>query len=343
MADLILGFSDQHLRDTGSFVPYNQTAPNGLSKELNNMLLGWEFVAQMIREYRPKLVHNFGDTINCTEFQSVQVIHGMYLAHEMILKACQEVGAILTLHAGNHDVFSEQHGINNINILSPYYSGGVYLEPTVFEGLSDFRIGIIPYSSNQEKLAHYFEHYQNKCDVLFAHVDLAGAFYESGTQSESNLVYSEEGIPLISGDLHNPQCIHSNLYYVGSLVQHRFFYENLDHVGGVILMDMQSQKMKWVPNTLSKHYIKVRDSNLQSALGLDPKRCVFQVFSSQSKEEIDALFQGRTYHYSPEIRSSSRSQNHCVDFTVQEPHLVLRSWVSKDRPSALAEFDQIFS
>lgn len=305
------------------------------------MIAGWEFVAQMIRQYKPKMVHSFGDVVHVTENQSVQVSTGLHMAHELVHEACQEVGALFTGHMGNHDVFNEKLRINNVRILSPYYHG-LYTDPYIFKDsrLNGLRIGIIPYSSNHGRVLHYLSAFQSECDVIFGHLDVQGCRYESGIESESEIPYDFQ-VPLISGDIHLPQSF-GGVHYVGSLVQHRFQFGDFDRAGGVLLMDMQTKKITRITNSLSLHYIKVRDENLEHALTLNRDRCLYQVVSHRGKEEIDHLFEGREYHYTPEIRPPrSEAKSYYSNFSVQEPQEVLRNWVIHDRPGALGLFDQI--
>lgn len=336
MSDLILGYSDQHLRDIGSFQPYNMMDTNGLTKELNNKLLGWQFVAQMIREHQPKIVHNFGDVVQVTEQQSCQVLYGMALAHQVVLQACRDVGAIHSFHPGNHDILNEHMNITNVHILKPYYDQ-CFFEPGFFN-VGDFRVGVVPYSSNTGKAVHDLLASDRSADVTFTHQDFQNCIYESGLKSESNLDPTIYKKPIISGDIHVAQDV-GKVHYVGSLLQDRFNQDSLDRVGGVLLMDMHTQAVRRIPNSLSRHYVRVRD--LQKGLEIDPSKAVLQIITSKSNEEIEEMFRGYEYWRVSEIKTKTDSETIYQEFHMSDPLDILRGYVTEDNPGALSELEEV--
>lgn len=336
--DLILHYSDTHIRDMGSFPPYNQIASNGLSKELNNIIVGYKFVRDKILEHKPKLVINHGDVVHITEFQSAQVIHGISVCFDLIKSACDEVGSKHILFPGNHDILSCERNITNIGILK-YYVDKLITTPEIFS-IDGFDVGVIPYSNKDIEISHCLTNYDKDCDIIAAHLDIKGCVYESGMESTTNLVY-KGSTPLISGDIHLPQDF-SHVHYIGSLVQHKFNISHLDKVGGILITDMNTKNITRISNNYSKHYVRVRDSNIESALRLDPNRCLLQIISTFNKDKIDDLFKGFEYHYLPDVRQCSNELKiYHKEFNLADPELILRNWIQEERSEALDEYDSI--
>ena len=200
MSDLLLCYSDTHLRSTGSFPPYNVVTESGLTKELLNILHGFKFVANQILEFKPKVVVNCGDTFHNTEFISSMTLHGAAIALDMIAKACQEVGAHHIIIPGNHDILIQDPSkvITSITPLTGF--GEICLKRHIHE-VNGFKIGIVPYNSDHERAYSDLVELQNQCDLLVTHLDFCGAQYDTGRISESKIEPNFD-VPVISGDLH---------------------------------------------------------------------------------------------------------------------------------------------
>lgn len=339
MSNKILCYSDQHLRDCGSFYPYNRIDTNGLTLELNNMIKGWEFVRDQILEHKPKIVINCGDIVQYTELQTAQVLHAMYLCFKMIRESCMDVGARHILFPGNHDILSESQGITNIGLCEAWVDD--YITSATVTTYNNINISFIPYTSSHKYFCEHVEKANESSDLLLCHADFAGCTYESGMKSLSSLA-PEVKIPCISGDIHLPQDF-DNIHYVGSLVQHRFGQNNIDRAGGILLYDIETKEISRVVNNYSKHYVKLTDKDLPLEDKSLLDKCVFQIVTSRTLEEIDTMFKGYDYMYVPEIRSQSGSVNNYSSFSMADPLEVLRDHIANERPEAIFTYDQIFN
>lgn len=328
-----LFYSDTHLRDIGSFGPYNEIGDQGITKELNNMILGYCFVADSILRLKPKVVINCGDTFQNSQFQTAQVLHGADQAFTKIRQACLEVGARHFIIPGNHDILNMHKMITSISLLKHY--GEVVLLPTTID-VDGASVVFLPYDDNIPRVYSNLLSAQ-AYDLIVTHQDFSGCVYESGLRSDSGLDPSFLKTKVISGDIHLPQDI-GNVSYVGSLVQHKFNRYNLDKIGGILTYDFNTKVVTRYKNQYSKHYVKV--TNIKDGLSLDPKRVLLQVVSDLSKEEINEMFKSYDHTYMREIKEQTESRQYS-DVNVLTPDVVLRTHIYDEKPDILDYFDKV--
>jgi hypothetical protein len=338
MNDIILSFGDQHIRDIASFIPYNMMDTNGLTKELNNKILGWKFVANQIRLYKPKIVINHGDIVQSTENQSAQVIHAMSLCFKLVRDACKDVNATSLLFPGNHDFLSENRLITNIGLCEAWVDH--FILTTDYINIKDYRISVIPYCSNTGKVYMDLQDGDVNSDLQVTHHDFKNCMYESGIRSYSHLDPTGYNKPIISGDIHVPQTVGS-VHYIGSLLQDRFSQDDLNYVGGVLLMDMHTNEVTRIPNNLSKHYVRVRDIDKFMNKDISPDRCVLQVITNKNNDEVAEIFKGYEYNRVPLIEERSTDRIIHKEFSMSDPADIMRGYVSEDNPNALDEFELV--
>lgn len=337
---MILCYADVHLRDTGSFFPYNVIDSNGLSKELNNIVKGFRFIADQILLHKPKLVVGLGDYFQVTEYITTQTLFGAHLALDMVKAACDEVGAKHIALNGNHDTLSESHNelqytVTSIHQFKGYFD--LYTDLSYFDYDDNLRISLVPHCSNDGKLYKWFLDAQANSDLMLAHFNAQGCMYESGVKSESHISPNFTK-PCIAGDIHLPQDIGA-VSYVGSLVQHKFYQPNLDRVGGILLYDPTSKKVTRVQNTYSKHYIKVYDK--PGLILPSPDRALIQFVTSKNKEATAELLKGYDYMHIQEIKQTNEMKTEYSSFSLADPKSILRSFISEDRPDVLGDFDDV--
>jgi hypothetical protein len=225
-----LYYSDTHLRETGSFAPFNVLQANGLTGELNNIILGYRFVADQIRKYRPQHVGCLGDTFHVTESQTAKVLHSADVALGEVAQASRDVDAEHDIFAGNHEIENDLLRITSISPLRGY--GRIILDFEIRD-VHGVKIAFVPHFSDVGYLIDCIRRAEEEADLILAHADFEGCAYESGEKSKSKLSPQLKK-PCIAGDIHLPQDIGS-VSYVGALVQHRFGRMDLDQIGGVLL------------------------------------------------------------------------------------------------------------
>jgi DNA repair exonuclease SbcCD nuclease subunit len=332
----LLFYADLHFRENGSFIPWNKPVGNGLSIELNNTIIGCQFVAEQIKALYPDLVVNLGDIFHPMESISVSTLYGAHLGLSLISKACKELGIKHYLVNGNHDIYSENNLICSTSILTGYFDEILASEDVVI-GQGD--IGIVPFHSSPEAVYNgliTITGFLDQDGVLLTHNDFAGAKYENNHETDSNLS-PDLPIQIFSGHIHLPQTVGS-VIYVGSLVQHRFSQYGLNE-NGILLYDTETKEVKRFRNNRSKHYVVVKD--LDRAREFDPQQVVLKVFSDQSHEEVELILKDYEYAYFPVIEKKDDMQTTVTEFQIEDPLSVLKAFISQENPDALEIFEKV--
>lgn len=343
---MILFYSDQHLRDFGSFPPFNTDGPHGMTKELWNIVKGFFWVADRIEELKPEMVINSGDIFHSNEYISVRTLHGASIAFERILQACAKVKCSHIILPGNHDIYSQGSAfdmVTSASILRGY--GAVKSKPTVLKLKSGFRVGLVPYTHDYNEAVLSLADMSAKSDLMVTHLDFEGASYESGTESLSKLTPHFD-VPVVSGHLHKTQKIGS-VSYVGSLVQHRFGQYDLKNVGGVLLFDPEKpedDQIKTIPNTASQHYLRIDLERILENHGKIPwpkEAVALQVFSDMALEDARQHLEGYDYVFLAKKIARDPDELAPVRFNIEQPQKILRDRISDDNPDALKDFDKV--
>jgi DNA repair exonuclease SbcCD nuclease subunit len=327
----ILGYADIHLREFGSFSPWNKVDSNGLTLELNNIIKGCRFVANMIAELQPDMVVNLGDIFNNQETISVKTLHGVHLGLRMIHKACGRIPHFAI--PGTHDTYSEMQRIYSISPLQGYFTE-IFTEVKYVQNDST---AFIPYMSNPEEFYKAITSLKPSVKLVFCHHDFAGAKYENGHESES-LISPQLPFTVMAGDIHLPQSVGS-VIYVGSLVQNKFQQYRLND-NGIIIFDTEKNEFIRYRNNLSKHYLVLDDLDILSEL--DPDKVILKVISDISREEAEKILSKFEYVYFPKkAKKGDEEEKSYSDLNVENPVEALRNYVAKDKPEALEILDKV--
>lgn len=344
----ILFYSDTHIRETGSFAPFNRIDPTtGLTYELLNILKGYDFLHDQIIKHNPNIVICGGDIVQTTEIQTTRVLHGMYLAHKKIKEACDKINAIHYMYPGNHDILSCHHGITSVGIMSGLFSE-IFWEPIIKDAHDDdstvFQFGYVPYHDDPIELNVQFRNMENKCDLIFCHQDFQGCNYGHDHFSTSPLS-NKFKTTVISGDIHVVQTVGS-VTYNGSLIQNVFAYDNLDRAGGCTLIDINKVDgenriaIQSIMNNYSQHYIKVYKSS--DVLAFKPTDAVFQVITEEDPQEIAKILEGYNYHYIPELKKRNEERKSYEYASLRnDPITMLSSYINANNPAAADLFMNI--
>lgn len=336
MSDQILFFTDPHLRDFGSFPPFNQVESNGFTRELNNTLAGFSFVAAKIRELAPAAVFLPGDVFHTPEGLSTTVIHAASQALGFIRDACKEVGARFYLMPGNHDCLNEKLGIYSVSTLGGYAE--LVMKDTILKvpygDNKVLKVGIVQYSSDEGHVIERLKKLSTMCDLIVTHLDFRGCEYENGWRSES-VIPATFPIPIISGDIHTAQIVGS-VYYIGSLTQGRFTQTHTDGVGGVLTYDAVTNDIARYPNTESYHYVKIESPEQINTLNPDYK-VVLQV---KCELEDRSILDNYEHIYIP-FKKRENVETTSFKLNFGSPFSMLKRFVADSRPEAVALLESI--
>lgn len=334
-----LFFTDPHLRNYGSFPPFNRVEENGLTRELNNILAGFQFVAEKIDELRPQLVVLPGDIFHSPETIQVEALFASAQGLRLVRDACQRAGARFILFPGNHDTNNENLKITAVDNLAAWAE--VHLEDNIIKvnhGGKTYKMGLLQYSSDVTKVVTTLRAFEKTCDFITTHMDFHNAMYDNGHRSESQIP-SQYAVPIFAGDIHTASHVGS-VYFIGSLVQNRFSRSDTDYVGGILVYDCETKEITRYPNKYSTHYVKIEAPEDLDNLSKD-FNLVLQV-----KCELPDLkvLDGYEYVYIP-VKSSRNSANANPTYRANTgtPFSMLKRFVSEHNPDVIDALDAVLN
>jgi predicted phosphodiesterase len=330
----ILNTGDWHFKESGAFMAWKVYEENGLTKELNNILKGIEFVADTIRAEKPDLVTVAGDILHVPQYQTARVLVAVTRAFDIVFTACEEVGADLVIMKGNHDSLNENM---NIHSLMPFKKYG-----TLVDSKSEIwtkgktKVGLLPFLPEAEFYQEVLR-LEKQCDVVVTHYDFDGCSYESGQRKEGG-VGTERECVFLASDIHLPQVV-NQVHYAGSLVQNRFNRDNLDKVGGCSIYDTKTKEYRHLPNTYSKHYVRIKDINKLPLF--DHSKAIFQIFTDTSKEEIIKAYPDLEFQVLPPKKEVSDVKVSYEDSDIPKPKEMLLGHIKAEEPEYHAIIEEI--
>lgn len=343
MLNKILFYSDPHIREYGSFTPFNRIDSNGLTFELNNIIKGFQFVSDKIIELEPDLVFCLGDIYHNQETIATRALEAVHRCLILVKSACDKLGIPHYAIPGQHDTYAETSnagGIFSIRPLFGYFTRIFYEKCSEVVGdrshESSASIGVIPYMSDSGEFYYALVDLSQSSDLIVTHHDFAGARYENGHISEAP-TSPDSSVPIVSGDIHLPQSV-GNVTFVGSLIQHKFQQNKLNS-NGILFYDLEKGGFSRYFNNLSKHYVVVRD--LEKVKDFNPNQVVLKVYSDLPREEVAPLLKDYEYEYFPEAKKSNEVKTVYTEFPSENPEAVLRGYIEKDNPDALEMYDQV--
>jgi len=327
---IILFYADPHFRETSSYPPFNRIQNNGLTGELNNILAGFDFLADQIEKCKPNLVINLGDSFQMDNYISIRTLHSASLGMSKVSSVCNYLNIEHLILMGNHDLYAALDNTKITSICSLGAYGALITENTIYND-----IFLMPFTDNLE------EGYQgivegSQYNLIAAHIDFVGAVHDNNHPVEIGLD-SHVNVPVICGHIHLKQQI-GNIIYPGSLIQNRFTRDNLEDAGGVLIYDTDTRESENIQNNLSKHFVKVTDfSKLEY---LDPERCILKVYSEYPEEETKHLLKDYQYMYVT-TKDKEQSSKSPIRNELDRPEKMLRDYIAEDKPEYIEIYDGV--
>jgi hypothetical protein len=345
---MILAFADVHLRDRSSFPPFNLPGSRGLSMELENTLLGFEFVAEQIRLHKPEAVFFLGDLFHHPDSVTTTVLHAASLGLSTISSACATVGAHFYLLPGNHDTFNDDLGIHLLSALCPSLSHTPHGHPILLAvektiPLKGGPLGVVPYCKDPEAFFDSLRRMSETHAVLVTHFEFQGALYETGISSKSAVPSSPWPCPIIAGDQHLAQSV-GDVHYPGSLVQNRFNRMDLSGAGGVLLFDFDENHpdgytVRRVRNHKSRHYLKMTPEHLDTLKFFKPDEVIVSLRAPELPDDMAKVL-GPFWHVHVVSRLSEDHSDHTPS-DASSPRESLREFLSQNHPELLSDFEEV--
>lgn len=181
-----------------------------------------KWLAAQIRELKPDVVVNFGDTNHLDGGMSTGTIQLFVLFMNPIIEACDELGIDLITIVGNHDQYSrngEQHVIEPLK-----WKSVVVDKPVVKKLKGGVDTLFMPYFRSTEEFHAGWEAACREAsvapEIVFMHMDVVGAKMNSGITSTHGLVPGQD-VEIWNGHYHLPQMI-ENVGIIGALQYTQF-------------------------------------------------------------------------------------------------------------------------
>ena len=332
----ILFYGDTHIREYGSFPPYNKIDTNGLTFELNNMLKGFHFVADCIDKYEPDLVINLGDLYHVDNAIGIRAIYASAIGLGILRDRCRKHNIAHFLIPGNHDIYTESpEVITSVHTLTGFFNF-ITVDPFQYD-LNGFSIYMYPYSDNIS-VCYSNLTYGSSADLICTHHGFMGAVNENGHVETTGLDPNTTK-PVISGHIHLRQHL-GDVMFPGALIQNKFNIDTSTKFGGVMVYDTDSGKYEFAINTYSKQYLRVRDLSIVSKL--DPNRVVIKAITNLPKDELDEILAGFEYVHILDRSNEDDVKTVIRNISFDSPESMLKGFIAEDNPDAIEVYDLIF-
>lgn len=195
-----------------------------------NIKEGHEFIDRLIeyvQQAKPDYIVSLGDNLDTHEIVRVQ-------AHKLVERFIAELSAIAPLYVliGNHDLINASQFLTDNHIFCPFKrwdNVNIVDKPTVLEvdrenkSYSFIFCPFVPPGKFVEALDTLSDQgvMWNMATCIFAHQEMEGCMLGI-KPSEIGDSWSKDNPPIISGHIHDEQCVGENIYYPGSSRQHGF-------------------------------------------------------------------------------------------------------------------------
>jgi len=250
---MILFYTDLHI---GKHTLFDEPTDSGYGLRLDNIIECAKWIADQIREHKPKLVINGGDTINAIDRAvsiTADVMSAVGKCIGEINDACLDVGSNHIVMLGNHDKFNESGDISAIDIFEYFNDILVIKEPEVIEFMG-YNLVFLPHMKDYKEADSWFESYEGKDVIAFSHLDVVGVSLNSNYSLEEGIDV-DCGMSVYNGHIH----MHGrkgSVLNVGSPMQHRYAESSEKH--GVILIKDDLSEV-FIKNDVSPNLYKIND------------------------------------------------------------------------------------
>ena len=188
-------YTDPHLRSIGSYPPFNMIGSSGMSKELENMISGFIFVANTLRDNPVDYVFCLGDVFHEIDRIPNSVLYGASHAFEHINKIIPPSKHHILV--GNHDLTSTRNMVNSIRVLKGY--GTPWCNSDILHLTKDsenIKVGVIPYGSTAEVYGSIYK-MKDDVDFIVTHSECSGSHMENDQEVKDG-VPSKVGVQVFS-------------------------------------------------------------------------------------------------------------------------------------------------
>lgn len=295
----ILVIGDIHFSESSPIRYFNNFYSDGISYNIRRALISLKWIENLIDLDDYDTVVQVGDVFNTFEYISKIV---MYHAHNSFLSLhnkCKEKHIPFYIVPGNHDIIGIGKYLTEVLPCDAHFS------TPALKSFSGAKIHFIPFMDSQASLYNCI--INSPADIIFTHTNVKGIAYNKYKQSESGLdtTFLKNKL-VISGHIHAPQFVNSNMHLVGSLYQILFQEKgNIPH--GVSVIDTKSMEItRIVNNVVIKLVIITKKQDLSA---IDKSNCLIRAITDDKTLIKYLLDEKYTYEViPPKIRNSENEE-----------------------------------
>lgn len=253
----ILAFSDPHCTRSSEF---SKPTEDGYNEYLQSCIKSFKFIENLTHELKPDTLAFCGDFWDARDYVDTISLNVGFKIWESLsnLPIAYKLAVV-----GNHDYFSIDHNIHNLEILKSL-GWFVFDEPDLIN-VASVRILGLPYRDryDAEQLMAWNE--AGEPEVVLAHCDVIGGRRRAPKSDRDTKAFSPTGLPasifskagvVLNGHYHHPSEVTSNWYNIGSLTS-RTFHDKDSNPRGAVLYDTETRELIRCPNPHAKEFIDI--------------------------------------------------------------------------------------
>jgi len=242
----LLLFTDPHITPKAAF---SQPTSDGLSTYLHRVVKSFHWLEDLIQETTPDYVVCLGDVTETTGFVDTTSLKVATELFDRLAVAADDVGAPVFCLVGNHDAYSTEHNIHNLEFLRHMQNVWVVDHPLT---LPDSDIFCIPWTSDPKEVE-----VPPKTKCILTHLDIEGSFLYKTKRAEFGAKPDMFRVPVFNGHTHNPGAVGKNVQNLGALLSRTFSDVDSDPRGAwLVSVDNVVGTEQFYPNP---HDVPFRD------------------------------------------------------------------------------------
>lgn len=207
-----------------------------------------KWTCDLVKERRPDLYGNLGDSSVAHGWIETDVLHDMVHGFRVIGATCDEVGATSVLLIGNHDQTDREGRIS----LAPAFQGAHrrIVERQSRFSVGDVVVGALAYCRDEKTFRERLESLGD-VDVLLVHQDADGASWRPGTPPANAWLKPHEvkAPRVFGGHFHHPQIVSATdpqFVIVGSMFYMSHHDTLLPTPRGALWWDSDTNALEWI-------------------------------------------------------------------------------------------------
>jgi DNA repair exonuclease SbcCD ATPase subunit/DNA repair exonuclease SbcCD nuclease subunit len=205
----LLVWSDPHITPKAEF---SKPTDDGLTEYLHRIQKSFAWLNSLVVHHEPDVVACLGDLFETTGHVDTTSLKVATESVGYLKRVCDDYNASLVFLTGNHDVYSEEHLIHNLQFLRPIVDE-VIDEPTL---LWDW-LYCIPWTNDVKGIT-----IPSKAHLCLTHLDVFGGIMDSGRVCDFGVSPSQFPVFTFNGHQHAPTTLTPQFYNVGSILSRSF-------------------------------------------------------------------------------------------------------------------------